>query len=84
MAMIRAYEDSSYYFIAEIEDINNRIEAEKKYQNLVDQSLVGVYIFQDGRFVYVNPALVEESGYTEEEMGFSSACGTQGWFHSAR
>lgn len=68
MALVRSNEDASYYFIAEIEDINNKIEAEKKYQNIVEQSLVGVYIFQGGQFVYVNPALVQESGYTEEEL----------------
>jgi len=50
------------------EVITDRVETRMKFQNLVEQSLVGVYIVQDGRFVYVNPKMVEESGYTEEEL----------------
>jgi diguanylate cyclase (GGDEF)-like protein/PAS domain S-box-containing protein len=34
------------------------------YQALVEQSLVGVYVAQDGRIVYANPRLAELFGYT--------------------
>lgn len=44
------------------------IEAELKYRTLVEESLVGIYIIQDGRFVYVNPQLIQMSGYSHEEL----------------
>lgn len=43
-------------------------EIESKFRNLVEQSLVGVYLIQDGRFVYVNPRLAEIFGYAQAEM----------------
>jgi PAS domain S-box-containing protein len=43
-------------------------EAEEKFRKLVEQSLVGVYIIQDGKFAYVNPKLCEEYGFTQEEL----------------
>lgn len=55
------------------EVITDRVETRMKYQTLVEQSLVGVYIIQDGKFVYVNPILAKESGYSSTEligMGF--------------
>lgn len=44
------------------------MEAEVKFRNLVEQSLVGVYIIQDGKFAYVNPVFAEILGYTQEEI----------------
>jgi PAS domain S-box-containing protein len=46
----------------------NLIEAEAKYRSLVENSLVGVYIFQKGKLVYVNPRICEMTGYSEEEF----------------
>ena len=43
-------------------------EAETKYRSLVEESLVGVYIIQDNRYVYVNPQFAEIFGYTQEEI----------------
>ncbi len=43
-------------------------ESEEKFRTLVETSLVGVYIIQDGRFVYVNPAMAKIYGYTEREL----------------
>ncbi|MCM3585897.1 EAL domain-containing protein [Mesobacillus maritimus] len=43
------------------------LEAEAKYRSLVEHSLVGVYILQDNRMVYVNPGLCEIIGYSYEE-----------------
>jgi two-component system cell cycle sensor histidine kinase/response regulator CckA len=45
-----------------------RLAAESRYRRLVEQSLAGIYIVQDGRFAYVNPKLAEMFGYTEAEM----------------
>ena len=42
--------------------------AEAKFRGIVEQSLVGIYVIQDGRYQYVNPKLAEIFGYTVEEM----------------
>ena len=42
--------------------------AEAKYRNLVENSLAGVYIIQNRRFVYANPRLADIMGYTQDEM----------------
>lgn len=44
------------------------IEAETKYRSLVEEALVGVYLYQDGRFSYVNPRYAQIFGYTQEEI----------------
>ena len=43
-------------------------EAESKYRTLVEGSLSGVYIVQDGAFVYVNPKMADIFGYRPEEV----------------
>ncbi|RZM07049.1 MAG: PAS domain S-box protein, partial [Pedobacter sp.] len=43
-------------------------EAEEKFRNLVEQSMVGVYIMQDTRCTYANPRLQEITGYSVEEL----------------
>jgi len=43
-------------------------EAELKFRDLVEKSMVGVYIIQDGKFAYVNPRLAEMFGYKQEEL----------------
>jgi PAS domain S-box-containing protein len=47
------------------------VESEARFRGLVDQSLAGIYIIQDGRFVYVNPRLAQILGYDscEELIG---------------
>jgi two-component system cell cycle sensor histidine kinase/response regulator CckA len=42
--------------------------AEAKYRGLVEQSLMGVYIMQNERLVYLNPKAAELLGYTQQEM----------------
>ncbi len=42
--------------------------SEAKYSTLVESSPSGIFIYRDGRFVFVNPALVDMSGYTAEEL----------------
>jgi diguanylate cyclase (GGDEF)-like protein/PAS domain S-box-containing protein len=44
------------------------IESESKFKNLVEGSIAGVYIIQDGVFKYVNQRCAEIHGYTVEEM----------------
>jgi len=42
--------------------------AEEAHRTLVQNSLQGLAIIQDGRVVFANPALAEISGYTVEEL----------------
>lgn len=42
--------------------------AETKFRDLVEQSLVGIYIIQGGTFSYVNPRMAEMFGYTQDEI----------------
>jgi PAS domain S-box-containing protein len=43
-------------------------ESEDRYRQITENSLVGIFIHQDGKAVYVNPRLAEILGYTREEM----------------
>lgn len=38
------------------------------YSSLVENASVGVYLIQDGKFVFVNPRFAEVSGYEREEL----------------
>ena len=42
--------------------------AEAKFRGLVEQSLMGVYILQNERLVYLNPKAAELLGYTQQEL----------------
>ena len=43
-------------------------EAEAKFRNLVEESMVGVYIIQEEKFAYVNPRFAQIFGYTPVEI----------------
>jgi len=47
---------------------NELREAELKFRTIADKSIVGVYIFQQGKFVYVNPRFAEIFGYEQHEL----------------
>lgn len=42
--------------------------SEEKYRALVEQSLVGIYLYQGGEFTYVNPRFAEVFGYAPDEV----------------
>ncbi|HYF36786.1 MAG TPA: PAS domain S-box protein, partial [Prosthecobacter sp.] len=61
--------------LAVIQDVTARREAEEtvhaaeiRFRTLVEQSIVGIYVVQNDRFVYVNPKMAETFGYTVEEL----------------
>ncbi|MDA8124311.1 MAG: PAS domain S-box protein [Deltaproteobacteria bacterium] len=43
-------------------------ESESLFRDLMENSLAGVYLIQDGRFAYVNPHMAEMLGYTVAEL----------------
>jgi PAS domain S-box-containing protein len=49
-------------------DITERKKAEEVYRSLVDHSLQGLVVFQDGRVVFTNQAMVKITGYSVDEM----------------
>jgi diguanylate cyclase (GGDEF)-like protein/PAS domain S-box-containing protein len=58
-----------------LRDVTGRRQTEKallsvapEFRCLVEQSLVGVYLIQDGRYRYVNPKLGAIFGYTQQEL----------------
>ena len=44
------------------------LESEEHYRLLTENSLTGIYIHQNGKFVYVNRRLASMMGYSPEEM----------------
>ena len=43
-------------------------ESEERFRAMVEQSISGIYILQDGVFTYVNPRLAEIGGYEPHEL----------------
>ncbi|MGX7668896.1 PAS domain S-box protein [Flavobacterium pedocola] len=54
--------------IGSVSDITQRKESELQFKNLVEKSLVGVYIIQNSKFAYVNPKFAHDLGYTQQEL----------------
>ena len=55
-------------FRAESESIAALKRAEEKYKTLIESSLTGIFIHQDGKFLFVNDRFAEIHGYTSEEL----------------
>ncbi|MFC2020916.1 ATP-binding protein [Chloroflexota bacterium] len=49
-------------------EINGRKQAEELYRTLAESSPVGVYIFQEGKFQFVNPQFQEYNGFNRNEL----------------
>ena len=47
---------------------NALAESEEKYRGLVEQHITGIYIIQNGMFVYSNPRFAEIFGYAPHEI----------------
>jgi PAS domain S-box-containing protein len=55
--------------ITESKQVDEQLrESESKFKSLAEQSLVGTYIIQDGKFKYVNPRLAEMYAYPVEDI----------------
>ncbi|HOI73020.1 MAG TPA: PAS domain S-box protein [Syntrophales bacterium] len=51
-----------------VADVSDKKEIEEAYKALVDHSLQGLVIVQDGRFVFINDFFIRNSGFTREEI----------------
>ena len=49
-------------------EIEERKQAEEKYKTLVESSLTGIFIHQDGKYVFVNDRFAQIHGYTPEKL----------------
>lgn len=43
-------------------------ESEERYRVLTDEAMVGVYLIEEGRFRFVNPAMERITGYSRDEL----------------
>ncbi|MDH7507875.1 MAG: PAS domain S-box protein [Methanomassiliicoccales archaeon] len=43
-------------------------QSEKRYRDVTESSPSGIYIFQDGKFKFVNRRMIEFLGYSEQEL----------------
>ena len=64
----------SWTIVTVVRDISERKRseqvsraAEQQFRGLVEQSIAGIYIIQDGKFAYVNPRLAEILGYASAD-----------------
>lgn len=66
--LVRDAGGAPLYFEGNVQDISARKEAEEAHRLLVNQSLQGIAILQDERFVFVNPMLGDMIGCSEPEL----------------
>jgi PAS domain S-box-containing protein len=64
-----------------VENVTGRKKAGEAYRTLVDHSLQGLVIFQEGRVVFANQAMAEITGYTVDEMLATSSQQVQAFVH---
>jgi two-component system cell cycle sensor histidine kinase/response regulator CckA len=48
--------------------VKRQLTAESNYRVLVEQSLEGVCVIRNGKFVYVNPGMTETCGFSRDEL----------------
>lgn len=71
LSNVRAVRDKNgtiLHLEGHVQDITALKESENLYRTVIDQSLVGVGIMQDGKYVLVNPAAAELFGYSPAEL----------------
>ena len=69
VSLARDAADVPRYFIAVLEDITDRKDAEERYRATVEQALVGIiHTSIDGRVLQGNPRFCDIVGYAEDEL----------------
>lgn len=68
-------ENKGYHLFGFVEDISQRKQAEEGqriaeelYRTLAEKSFAGVYVMQNGRFMFVNTNAAQYAGYDREEL----------------
>jgi len=56
------------------EDISESSEIREQYQSLVDNSIMGLLIFQDDRIVFANQKMADLTGYDHDQLLNRPAC----------
>lgn len=65
----KPYAVGNYIDITRAKRLEEKIkESEEFYRMLVDNSFAGIYILQNGRYVFINKAVAKGTGYSEEEL----------------
>jgi PAS domain S-box-containing protein len=54
--------------VLSIRDIGERKQAEELYKAIAEESQAGVYVVQDGKFIYVNDNAARYTGYSPQEL----------------
>ncbi|MFH1460204.1 MAG: PAS domain S-box protein [Candidatus Omnitrophota bacterium] len=75
VSVIKNVKGDPVALISVVRDVTERknieqalMESELRYRTLTEASIAGIYIIQDDKFIYVNPALCEMFGYSQEEV----------------
>lgn len=68
-------ENSGYHLFGFVEDISQRQQAEERqriaeelYRTLAEKSFAGVYVVQNGRFMFINTNAAQYAGYEREDL----------------
>ncbi|MCB0481600.1 MAG: PAS domain S-box protein [Flavobacteriales bacterium] len=54
--------------IGSVVDINKRKESDKKFEAVAENAIAGIFIMQNDRLTYANPAIAEITGYSIPEL----------------
>jgi len=68
VSVVNDNDGNTISFVGIARDIAERRQAEQLYRTLANSSTVGVYIYQDGLYKFVNPRFQELTGYSEEAL----------------
>jgi PAS domain S-box-containing protein len=74
-ALVYDAEGNPHSYVGVIRDVTERLtaelslkESEERYRTLVDNSLTGICLMQDGNYKFVNERFCEMAGYSREEL----------------